>query len=97
MNRTEHMLTVLAEECSEVAKETSKCLRFGPMEVFADIGISNAQRVKREFNDVLAMIEMLQAAGVLPLEMRDDQMIQNKKLKFEKILEYSQECGTLNE
>ena len=29
MNREEHLLTILSEECAEVIKDVSKALRFG--------------------------------------------------------------------
>lgn len=93
MNRTEHLLVVLGEEAGEVAQETSKCLRFGPEEIFPEIGISNADRIILEFNDLLAMMELLEAEGIFKGPLRREDLIAAKKLKFEKNLKYSQECG----
>lgn len=41
------LLVQIAEEACEIAQEASKCLRFGPDEIYPKIGISNAARVMR--------------------------------------------------
>jgi hypothetical protein len=95
MNRTEYLFVKLMEESSEVAQEAAKCLCFGANEVYELIGIPNMGRVKVEFNDLLAVIEMLQERGALPKPMIDRGMIETKKLKLEKYMLYSTEIGTL--
>lgn len=95
MNRVDHLLVILAEEASEVSKEVAKCLRFGPEEVYKPIGISNAQRVYAELQDLIAVAEMLQVHGILPAELRNEKMIYDKKVKVEQHLEYSVKCGRL--
>ena len=97
MNRAEHLLVIAGEEASEVSKETAKALRFGPEEIYPEIGISNAMRVMREYYDLKAVIKMLQAELVLPKISKEtsDAWMKEKMQKVEKHLLYSKECGTL--
>lgn len=89
------LLVQCAEEASEVAKEISKCLRFGASEVYAPIGLSNAMRVVNELNDLWAMVGILQDEGVLPPEILHSDKILAKRKAVEEHLRYSRECGTL--
>ena len=93
MNRTEHLLVIFAEECCEVAQETSKALRFGVNEQ-RDLPTSNLQRIEKEFSQLLAMREMLETEGVV-INI-DFKVIRDKKAKVEEYLLYSKECGTLS-
>ena len=96
MNRLEHLLTILGEECAEVQQAGSKALRFGLLEG-RDISAveygNNVERLKGEVNDVRAMLEMLAGEGLDLLY--DFDAVQEKKAKVEKYLLYSKECGTL--
>ncbi len=116
MNRQEHLLTILGEELSELSIECSKlhqqickALRFGIYEQ-RDLPTSNSQRIFKEFNDLMAMVEMVNesavktsfaAAGVTLGERgimyKNEDFIKMKKQKVEKYLLYSKECGTLND
>jgi CMP-2-keto-3-deoxyoctulosonic acid synthetase len=93
MNRIEHLLVIFAEECSEVAQETSKALRFGVNEQ-RDLPTSNLERIEKEFSQLLAMREMLMTEGVY-IHL-DEEVMKKKKAKVEEYLLYSKECGTLN-
>ncbi len=97
MNFVEHAFKVAEEECSEIAQEISKCMRFGAHEIYPEIGISNAERVKVEFNDLMGMIILLQKMGKLPEQMFDVGMQIEKQNKFLKNFEYSKKCGTVHE
>lgn len=93
MNRTEHLLTVMAEECAEVAQRCSKALRFGLDEVQPGQPLTNEARIWQEMCDLIAVSEMLMAitgSGGINRAAADA-----KKAKVEKFLEYSRECGTL--
>ena len=81
MNRNEHLLWILAEECAEVAQRASKAARFGLEEVQPGQPLSNSRRI-------------LQEDGCLPADDLRTQ-IDAKKLKVEKFLRYSRERGTL--
>jgi len=107
MNREEHLLTILGEECSELHQELCKALRFGIYEQ-RDLPTSNAQRIFKEFNDLMAMVDMVNESavstsfktsqvtlGVRGLMYRDESLIEKKKEKVEKYLKYSLELGTL--
>ncbi len=96
MNRLEHLLTILTEECAEIQQAATKILRFGPDEGRDIAAIeygNNAQRLRYEINDMIAMVEMLEREG---LDLSPDHANRKrKKEKVEKYLTYSKECGTL--
>lgn len=91
MKVTEHLLTILAEECAEVAQRASKALRFGLEEIQEGQELTNAQRIEQEFADLTAVFAMLQ------LNPPTREQIDAKREKVIKFIEYSQECGTLDE
>ena len=88
MNRREHLLTILGEECSELHKETCKILRFGYDQ-------EKWMRLQAEYNEILAMIQMLADEGIVVHQHR--YMQQAKKDKVEQYLLESKELGTLTE
>jgi len=83
MNRAEHLLVILGEECSELHQETCKALRFGVHEQ-RDLPTSNHDRIKKEFNDLLAMVDMLNDEG-LNIYINPT-LIKKKREKVEKYL-----------
>lgn len=92
----EYLLTVLAEECAEVAQRASKAIRFTPEEVQPGQSWTNAWRVELEISDLTAVVEMLRDRGVLNVDpVTRQQLVDAKKLKIEKYMRYSQEWGTL--
>lgn len=98
MNRLEHLLVILTEECAEVQQAATKTLRFG-LEEGRDLSAmeygSNVERLSYELNDLMATVEMLRVEG---LNLMPDQSQRNdKKAKVEKYLLYSKECGTLTD
>jgi len=95
MNRGEHLLTILIEECAEVAQAATKAMRFG-MHEQRDLPTSNYDRLKAELDDIYALIEMIQCEFNIDLE-PDHLAIRNKQDKVEKYLLYSKECGTLSD
>lgn len=94
MNRLEHLLFILAEECAEVAQRASKAARFGMDEVEPGQSLNNAQRLMVEVNDLYAALKMLDDEGVI-YPNPDFDAIDAKIAKVEKFLEYSRCCGTL--
>lgn len=94
MNRLEHLLTILGEECSELAQETAKALRFGIHEQ-RDLPTSNHDRMQKEYNDILAVIIMLNNEKADIDLYFDPVLTMRKKEKVEKYLLYSKELGTL--
>ncbi len=88
MTRNEHLLIVLAEECSEVIKDVSKALRFGLDKFEPDQSFSNRERIEIELADLMGAIELLQDAGVIGQV--SESRIVTKKRKVEAMLEVSQ-------
>jgi hypothetical protein len=93
MNRLEHMLTTLGEECLEIAKRCSKANRLGIWEIQPGQEDTNARRIMQEYADLVGMIELLQLEGYLPA--LDPREVTAKKIKFEEFLDYSEKCGML--
>lgn len=99
MNLDEHYLTILVEECNEVAYHASKALRFGlddkdPRTLLA---ATEQKNIERELYHVLAMIEILAHRGILPpiLDEPDRSVIEEKKDKVAHFLKYARKRGTL--
>jgi hypothetical protein len=93
MDRTEHLLSILAEECVEAAQRCTKALRFGLDEVQPGQALTNEERIWQELNDVCAAAEMLitlRGRGGLARSAVDQ-----KKSKVEHFLAYSLQLGTL--
>jgi NTP pyrophosphatase (non-canonical NTP hydrolase) len=61
---TRQILLILQEECAEVIKEVSKCMRFGPDQIKPGTQQSNLQHLERELGDVVAMISLLEEADI---------------------------------
>src|SRR6185295_19839943 len=89
MTHTEHLLTVLAEECAEVAQRASKAVRFGLTEIQPGQGDDNRRRIEKELADLVATAE-------LPgLRIRDEDKLA-KKDRLAQYMTYSQKVGTLD-
>ncbi len=91
MNREEHLLTQLAEECAEVAQRASKAARFGMFETQPGQPLSNRMRIREEIVDLIAVVEMLDPN----LLCYTQQEIDTKKAKVEKYLRYAQSLDKL--
>lgn len=102
MNRKEHLLTLLAEECIEIAKETSKALRFGVDDRYPiDSDENNAESIVKEFYDLNAVMDLLYEEEPLIkaafTKYNLSEAVKAKQEKIEKYLLYSKEKGLLNE
>lgn len=97
MNRQEHLLICLAEECSEVGQRVSKCLRFGLNEKQKGQDYNNRERLEQEIKDMLCVINILLNEGMIKNEgcYPNDISIFVKKSKIEKYMEISKEQGVL--
>lgn len=93
MNETEHLLTIVMEECCEIGQRASKAKRFGVNEIQPGQDLTNAQRLMGEVADLIGVIEMLQDRDLVPH--LDEKAIAAKKVKVIHFLEYSREQGTL--
>ncbi len=100
MNRTEHLLTVLSEECVEVAKDISKAMRFGlhdqvslNPDVLGSEGPSNAMRIATELAELLAMKDWLVEEGIIPAP--PITAYRAKRKRVERYMDYALRSGAL--
>lgn len=89
MTHTEHLLTILAEECAEVAQRVSKAVRFGLTEIQPGQEDDNRRRIEKELADLVATAELL------GFQIRDDDKLA-KRDKIAQYMNYSQKVGTLD-
>lgn len=94
MNRTEHLLVCLAEECAEVGQAVGKALRFGLADGYPGTDRTNAQDITSEVADLFAIVEMLVEYGAIQTSWGEPRL-SNKKKKVEEFLRYAEERGTL--
>lgn len=94
MNRTEHLLVCLAEECAEVGQAVGKALRFGLTDNPPGGGLRNDEYIVRELHDVFAILELLTECGALDRG-HYGTAIKEKKEKVERFMRYAEERGTL--
>lgn len=93
MNRKEYLLVVLAEECAEVIKNTSKALRFGLDDFGPNKKETNSQQITNELADVIGIMEMLIDEGlILPPEQL---AVSDKKRKVEEYIKYARNKGII--
>lgn len=90
MNKQEHLLSILAEECAEVAHRASKALRFGLDEIQPGQSLSNKERIELELADLMAVVALLDFTI-----RRKDALL--KKEKIENFLRLSKKLGTLQD
>lgn len=80
------ILNILIEECAEVVQRATKMLRFGRDEVQEGQPNSNTVRLSKELGDLVVLIEMAEAAGLI-----DRSVIEERKpRKREKLAKYMQ-------
>lgn len=92
MTETEHLLVCLAEECAEIQHAVGKALRFGPQDDFK--ATTPAENIARECCDMIAVIEMLEEAGVIE-KTGSIQAIEQKKARVRHYMEYARAHGAL--
>ena len=95
MNRNEHLLTTLAEECAEIQKAVSKALRFGLKDGYPGTDRTNAQDIAREYVDQVAVVDMCRDAGILVQPGESKAMYDAKKIKVRHYMEYAKTTGAL--
>lgn len=88
-----YLLICLMEECSEVAIEASKCLRFGPNDTHKETKGSPKERLAFEVDDILAIIDCLREHGLDIVQDADRQI--DKKIRLQRAMKYSKEKGLL--
>ena len=94
MSLRQFYLTKLAEECQEVAQRALKSMQFGADEIQKGQQKTNAQRLRDEVQDLLAVIALVENNTFDLPQVSFEERIQTTVQKTEKIckyLAYSQE------
>lgn len=92
MNYQQYLLIKLAEEASELAQIALKTAQFGLYETCPGKDETNIQHVTAEYNDVIAIVEMINTE-IYDLLERDSYLVDAKKQKVMKYLQYSNKLG----
>lgn len=91
LNHEEYLLTILAEECAEVAQRAAKVLRFGWEETEPGKIQDNRTRLEGELADLLGVYQtMVLQKLVRPIP---EDAIFRKHLRINEYLKYSQQLG----
>jgi hypothetical protein len=93
MTQEQFYLTLIAEECAEVAQRCSKAIRFGLDEVQKGQDLTNRERLLLEFNDLVTVMQMTFNTKLSNLLLPDH--IDEKHEKVLKYIEYSKSLNKL--
>jgi len=94
MNKIEHLLTCLTEECAEIQKLACKANRFGLDDSYVD-GPTNRENLVTEINDLMAVVDLLAEEGAFKCDVFNMNKIDAKKNKVRKYMGYAKKVGTL--
>lgn len=97
MNRREHLLACLAEECDEVGQRVMKALRFGLRERQKGQPLTNADRIAEELRDLLSVAVIAEREGILPIWQPTERDVQAKLERIERYMEVSRREGALQD
>ena len=104
MTYLQFLLAKLSEECHELGLEAGKSIQFGVDSFNPELvdSTTNLQNIKKEFNDLLAIVELLNSylytkedRDTYDLIHADADMIKAKKAKVIKYKLIAEEDGTL--
>jgi len=93
LTKKQILLIQLMEECDEVSQRCAKALRFGLDEVQEGQIMTNEERIRLEFNDLLAVADILNENGVDVG--RVSNWVSVKRKKIEHYLQHSAKEGIL--
>lgn len=92
MNRLQHLFLLLAEEASEVAQNSSKCIRFTHTHQGPQYSSNNLERLQVELRDMFSVLSLLeQHLGILFDHTPDPEKVK----RIEKYMQISVDLGTL--
>lgn len=99
MDKKEHLLTCLIEECAEIQQAATKALRFGLTQgnPLNPTFTTNAQDIENEVIDLIAILELLQEGGFLHIKnsKQSAPFIDKKKQKVVSYMELAEQLGIL--
>ncbi len=87
----QYLLTVLMEEAAEIAQAASKSIRFGFDSFHKEGDDDNKTQLLKEFNDLVAVMEMIFPDDYLI----NEEQIENKKDKVKHFIQVSKNLGRL--
>lgn len=96
MNKQEYLLVKMAEEAAEIAHACHKSLTFGLQSFQNEGDLTNQMELEKELTDLLAMIKMLQDAGIIGIVGRKEGILA-KEQKVLRYMELSKKLGVLKE
>jgi hypothetical protein len=88
-----YLLLCLEEEAIEIAHAISKVIRFTPHDSHTIGGPTNIMKLQHEFNDMLAIVEMLEEHGFSFV--RNQKAIDAKKQRTLDYMDYSRKLGVV--
>jgi hypothetical protein len=91
----EFLFVKLMEEAAEIQHATAKLLQFGAEQRWIAEGPTNAEQLRTEINDLLAIVDMLEEARFIPQMARRDLMMAmlEKRCKVEAYRKRSEYLG----
>jgi len=95
-NKFDHLLGCVGEECGEIQQVAGKIVRFGALDTNPKTQDTNWIELKKEINDLVAVVEML-CAEFDDSICFDRKMISDKKKKVLQYMEYAKSIGQLEE
>jgi hypothetical protein len=95
VNRTQYLLTKLAEEASEITKDALKAAQFGPFEEYE--GVSNITRLQEELFDLLVVIQVLKENKVFLSTSLDPEYVDYKREKIKHYENYARTLGLVSD
>ena len=96
MTPAQYLLSVLMEECNEVAHATSKINRFTVHDSHTPGGPTNLETLILEWNDLIAVKEMVEAELRIKIEANQER-IAAKKQRVLEYMSYSRLLGVVTD
>ncbi len=96
MNKTEHLLSCLIEECSEVIQDACKAQRFGIKDHHPARKKQNKDLLTKEINELIAVAMMLHKEGIID-SITNEKIQKDKQQRVLEYMQYAKNLGTLKE
>lgn len=93
MNREQFLLTLLSEECAEVAQRCSKSIRFGLDEIQEGQAKNNQERLVEELRDLMTILHLLRKEGYLNSLAVLNKIDSSRIVKIDLFYKYSKELN----
>ena len=91
MNKQEHYLLKIMEECTEVGQRASKAIQFGMEEIQQGQPLTNRERLIQEINNLVCVVEVALESDIN--DMIDLEALKAKYLKVEKYRDYQEKIN----